>query len=56
LILCQTKDRIFAEYALRDVQKPIGISEYELTRNLPNQFAGSLPSIDELEKELEPTE
>ncbi|RYY24721.1 MAG: DUF1016 domain-containing protein [Sphingobacteriaceae bacterium] len=53
LILCQTKDRIFAEYALRDIQKPIGISEYELTRSLPDKLAGSLPSIDELEKELE---
>jgi len=52
LILCQTKDRIFAEYALRDIQKPIGISEYELTRYLPNELAGSLPSIDELENEL----
>ncbi|WP_462267731.1 PDDEXK nuclease domain-containing protein [Mucilaginibacter sp.] len=53
LILCQTKDRIFAEYALKDIQKPIGISEYELTRYLPNELAGSLPSIDDLEKELE---
>jgi predicted nuclease of restriction endonuclease-like (RecB) superfamily len=53
LILCQTKDRIFAEYALKDIQKPIGISEYELTRYLPNELVGSLPSIDDLEKELE---
>lgn len=53
LILCQTKDRIFAEYALKDIQKPIGISEYELTRYLPNELIGSLPSIDDLEKELE---
>lgn len=51
LILCQTKDRIFAEYTLRDIQKPIGISEYELTRSLPDKLAGSLPSIDELENE-----
>lgn len=53
LILCQTKDRVIAEYALRDIQKPIGISKYELTRYLPNELVGSLPSIDELEKELE---
>ncbi len=53
LILCQTKDRIFAEYALRAIQKPIGISEYELTRYLPNDLATSLPSIDDLEKEME---
>jgi predicted nuclease of restriction endonuclease-like (RecB) superfamily len=52
LILCQTKDRILAEYALRDVHKPIGISEYELTRSLPDNLKSSLPSIEEIEAEL----
>lgn len=52
LILCQTKDRILAEYALRDVHKPIGISEYELTRFLPDNLKSSLPSIEEIEAEL----
>ncbi len=52
LILCQTKDRILAEYALRDVHKPIGISEYELTRSLPDNLKASLPSIEEIEAEL----
>lgn len=52
LILCQTKDRILAEYALRDIAKPIGVSEYELTRSLPDNLKGSLPSIEELELEL----
>lgn len=52
LILCQTKDRILAEYALRDVHKPIGISEYELTRALPENLKSSLPSIEEIEAEL----
>lgn len=53
LILCQTKDRILAEYSLRDIQKPIGISEYELTKALPENLKGSLPTIEELERELE---
>ena len=52
LILCQTKDRILAEYALCDINKPIGISEYELTRALPENLRSSLPSIEELEAEL----
>jgi predicted nuclease of restriction endonuclease-like (RecB) superfamily len=52
LVLCQGKDRIFAEYSLRDIHKPIGISEYELTRALPDNFKGSLPSVEEIENEL----
>ena len=52
LILCQTKDRILAEYTLRDLKKPIGISEYELTRALPEELKSSLPSIEDIEKEL----
>ena len=52
LILCQTKDTILAEYALRDVNKPIGISGYELTRSLPENLKSSLPSIEEVEAEL----
>jgi predicted nuclease of restriction endonuclease-like (RecB) superfamily len=52
LILCQTKDRILAEYALRDIHKPIGIADYELTRALPKEFASSLPSIEAIEAEL----
>ena len=52
LILCQTKDRIFAEYALRDIHKPIGLADYELTRALPTELASSLPSIEDIETEL----
>lgn len=52
LILCQTKDRILAEYSLRGIQKPIGVSDYELTRALPDNLKSSLPSIEELEEEL----
>lgn len=52
LLLCKSKDRIKAEYALRDLQKPIGISDYELGQVLPKDFHGSLPTIEEIEKEL----
>ena len=52
LILCQSKDKIFAEYALRDINKPIGVSEYELTRALPDNLKSSLPSVEEIEAEL----
>ena len=53
LLLCKTKDRIKAEYALRDISKPIGISDYELGQALPKDIKGSLPTIEEIEKELE---
>lgn len=53
LLLCRTKDRIKAEYALRDIHKPIGISDYELGQALPKDFRGSLPTVEEIEKELE---
>lgn len=52
LILCKGKDKIFAEYALRDMNKPIGVSEYELTQQLPDDLKSSLPSIEEIEKEF----
>ncbi len=52
LILCQTKDRIIAEYSLRDIDKPIGVADYELTRALPEKLATSLPSIEDIEAEL----
>jgi predicted nuclease of restriction endonuclease-like (RecB) superfamily len=52
LILCQTKDRILAEYALRDIHKPIGVSDYELTRALPKSLKSSLPTVEEIEAEL----
>ena len=53
LILCQTKDRILAEYALRDIGKPIGVSDYELTRALPKNLQSELPTIEEIEAELQ---
>ncbi len=52
LILCQTKDRVLAEYALRDINKPIGVADYELAQALPAQLASVLPTIEQLEAEL----
>lgn len=52
LILCQDKKKVIAEYALRGVKKPIGVSEYELTRALPIQFKSALPAIETIEKEF----
>jgi hypothetical protein len=52
-LLCKTKDKVKAEYALRDIIKPIGISDYELGQVLPNDFSGSLPTIEEIESEFE---
>lgn len=52
LLLCESKNKIFAEYALKDINKPIGISEYELTQALPDNLKTSLPSIEEIEEQL----
>jgi predicted nuclease of restriction endonuclease-like (RecB) superfamily len=53
LILCKTKNGMVAEYALRDSNKPIGIAEYKINENLPEDIKGELPTIEELEIELE---
>lgn len=55
LLLCKTKNKIVAEYALRDINKPIGVSEYEtkIVESLPDNLKGSLPTIEELELEFE---
>jgi predicted nuclease of restriction endonuclease-like (RecB) superfamily len=52
LILCQDRNHVVAEYALRGVDKPIGISEYELTRALPPGLQSALPTVEEIEAEL----
>ena len=52
LLLCKKKDKIEAEYALRDINKPMGISEYNLTQAIPEHIKTQLPSIEELEQEL----
>ena len=52
IILCKGKDRVVAEYALRDMTKPIGISAFNLAGALPDEWRGSLPTVEDLEAEL----
>jgi len=52
LILCQDKNRIVAEYALKGVKKAIGVSDCQLTRALPKKFKSSLPTVEQMETEL----
>lgn len=56
IILCKSKSRVIVEYTLRDTSKPIGVSAYQLTRSLPEEMKGSLPTIEELVAELEAVE
>ena len=52
ILLCKSKNKITAEYALKGIDKPIGVSEYQLTRAIPAKFNIELPSIEEIEFEL----
>ncbi|MCF2498173.1 PDDEXK nuclease domain-containing protein [Dyadobacter chenhuakuii] len=52
ILICQSKDQVVAEYALKDITKPIGISSYKLTDSIPENLKGKLPTIEEIEKEL----
>jgi predicted nuclease of restriction endonuclease-like (RecB) superfamily len=54
IILCRDKNRVMAEYALRDLQKPIGVSGYvtQLVESLPMQLRAAVPSVQEMENEL----
>ncbi len=52
LLICKTKDNIEAQYSLKSSSQPIGISEYSFSKLLPENFKSSLPSIEEIEKEL----
>jgi hypothetical protein len=56
LILCKDRDNIVAQYALRDVGKPIGVSRYALAASLPEGLRGSLPTIEEVEAGLSEAE
>jgi predicted nuclease of restriction endonuclease-like (RecB) superfamily len=52
IVLCKARDRVTVEYALRDTRKPIGVSKYRLTSALPRELKSSLPTIEQLEREL----
>lgn len=52
LLLCRQQNRLVAEYALSGIDKPIGVAEYQLLRDLPEDLGRNLPSIAEIEAEL----
>ena len=56
LLLCKSKNEVVAEYALRDTKKPIGVAEYQLVEALPKDLESSLPSVKQIERELEEIE
>lgn len=53
ILLCKSKDKTVVEYALSNIQKPLGVTEYQLTQSLPDDLKSSLPSIEAIERELE---
>lgn len=52
IILCKNKDRIIAKYALRNITKPMRVSEYKLSRVIPGKLRKALPTVEEIEQEL----
>ena len=52
LLLCKSKNKIVAEYALGDKTQPMGVAEYKLLESLPAELQTSLPSIEQIEREL----
>ena len=52
ILICKEKNKTIVEYSLRDISKPIGVSEYKITRELPEELKSSLPDIKEIEAEL----
>ncbi|KIM13252.1 MAG: hypothetical protein KU38_00915 [Sulfurovum sp. FS08-3] len=52
ILICKSKSDTIVEYALRNVNTPIGISEYQLTEILPKEYESSLPTIEQIEAEL----
>ncbi|MNV93673.1 hypothetical protein D3C71_1883890 [compost metagenome] len=52
LLLCKSKNKVVAEYALGDKSQPMGIAEYKLVESLPQELQTSLPTIEQIEREL----
>jgi predicted nuclease of restriction endonuclease-like (RecB) superfamily len=53
LLLCKSRNKVVAEYTLRDNSKPIGVAEYQLAQSLPPNLEDNLPSIERIEQELQ---
>ena len=52
LLICKDMDKVEAQYALESTSQPLGISSYELSKLIPEEFKGSMPTIEEIEAEL----
>ena len=52
LIICKTKDNVIAKYTLEGIQTPIGVSEFQLEKFIPENFKSALPSIEEIEAKM----
>lgn len=52
LLLCKSRNKVVAEYALRDTAQPLGVAEYKLLESLPAELKTNLPSIAQIEREL----
>ena len=53
LLLCKSKNNVVAEYSLKDMSKPIGVSEYKITSSLPDNLEQQLPSIEDIQKRIQ---
>lgn len=52
LLLCKSKNNLVAEYALKDISKPMGVSEYRITSDLPENLSKQLPSVEDIQKRI----
>lgn len=53
LLLCKSKNNLVAEYSLKDMSKPIGVSEYRVTSSLPSELEKQLPSVEDIQKRIQ---
>lgn len=53
LLLCKSKNNVVVEYSLKDMSKPIGVSEYKITSSLPDNLEKQLPSIEDIQKRIQ---
>ena len=52
LLLCKNKNNLVAEYSLKDMSKPMGISEYKISSVLPEELSQQLPSVEDIQKRI----
>ncbi len=52
ILLCKSQSKVIAEYALRNIKAPMGVSGYVLSKALPKELKARLPTVEEIEAEL----